>query len=307
MSTGLLLAFFYSTPWAVHQDTYLTMRSVMHRWASNAPAGEDVMARIDHDKSIMVARRQDVAQAGAGVVAVLPLYGLLAQRRQIQDVSGPGVTSLSQFSADFRAAINDSSVASILIDIDSPGGSVFGVSELADEIRASKKPVVAIANSMAASAAYWIGSAANEFYCTPSGMVGSIGVISEHMDISDRLKMDGFSPTIISAGKFKAEGNHFGPLTDECKENMQALADTYYHDFVSSVAKGRGVPIAAVREGMGQGRMVMSQDAVKEKMIDGVMTFDQLARKMVAGSSVQTQKPASKARLHSAIRSINLS
>ncbi|WP_052688250.1 S49 family peptidase [Xanthomonas sp. MUS 060] len=99
--------------------------------------------------------------------------------------------------AALRQALADDTVSQILIDIDSPGGSVYGVAELADQIQSARsiKPVVAVANSLAASAAYWIGCAAGELYVTPGGEVGSIGVWQAHFDYSQALAADGVTPT----------------------------------------------------------------------------------------------------------------
>ncbi|MBF0428925.1 MAG: S49 family peptidase [Magnetococcales bacterium] len=301
MSTGLLLAHFVSSPWAVLPETFLVMRSVLSRWTGGQLASESVLQKISADKKIMAARNVASIQAGGGNIAVLQLYGILAQRGQIDDVSGPGVTSLQQFTANFRDAANDPSVSAILIDIDSPGGSVFGVQELYEEIMACKKPVTAIANSMAASGAYWIGSAAGEFYCTPGGMVGSIGVVMCHVDQSKALEMDGLDPTFIYSGKFKVEGNSCEPLSEEAQTEMQRMADAYYSKFVSAVSKGRKVPIASVRDGMGQGRTLMAQDAMAEKMVDGVMPFDAVVKKMMTA-----QKIATPSRLNAAKREIEL-
>jgi ClpP class serine protease len=113
-----------------------------------------------------------MAVQSSGGIAVLPLYGVVTQRgNMVEDVSGPGSTSTQQFSAALHQLLADDTVGQILIDIDSPGGSVYGVSELADEIQAarSQKPVVAVANSLAASAAYWIGCSAGEFYVSLAG------------------------------------------------------------------------------------------------------------------------------------------
>ncbi|MBF0417200.1 MAG: S49 family peptidase [Magnetococcales bacterium] len=310
MSGGLLLAHFYSQPWAVLDETYLTMRSVLHRWASGSAIDHGVIDRIQADKSVRSMRMAESMQAGGSGVAVLPLYGILVQRGQVEDVSGPGVTSLQQFASNFRNAVDDAAVSSILIDIDSPGGGVFGVGELADEIRACKKPVVAIANAMAASAAYWIGSACKEFYCTPSGLVGSIGVFSCHWDESKALEMEGLNPTIISAGKYKVEGHSYGPMDEECASFVQSTVDAYYGQFVAAVSKGRGVPVAAVRDGMGQGRTLLAKDALSEKMIDGILSFGDLTKKMVSktfvdGRSANTQSHQ-QARLNSAKRNISL-
>lgn len=218
-------------------------------------------------------------------IAVLPLFGIIAQRmNMLDDVSGPGGTSTEKFTTQFREAAEDPNVKAIVLNIDSPGGSVFGVPELADVIRAEaakgEKPVIAQVNSLAASAAYWIASACNEIVVTPSGEVGSIGVFTLHEDVSRMLAAMGVKPTLIRAGKFKAEDNPWYPLGDEAKAHLQSLVDAYFDKFVSAVARGRSaatgkaVTSAAVRNGYGQGRMLVAADAVMEGMADRIATLE---------------------------------
>ena len=215
MKTELLIAEFLSTPWALMPERLNAVSAVMARWSSHAPATTEVLAGIDTDKVTREARRQSATSVSGGGIAVLPLYGVITQRgNMIEDVSGPGSVSTQKFAAALRQALADESVSQILIDIDSPGGSVYGVAELADEIVAARaqKPIVAIANSLAASAAYWIGCSASEFYVTPGGEVGSIGVWQAHFDYSQALAAEGVTPTLISAGTYKVEGNPYAPL-----------------------------------------------------------------------------------------------
>jgi signal peptide peptidase SppA len=155
---------------------------------------------------------------------------------------------------------------------------VFGVNELATQIRDARgsKPIIGVANSIAGSAAYLIGSAVDTLVVTPGGQVGSIGVYAEHQDISGAADQAGVKVTTISAGKFKTEGNEFEPLTDSARENMQEMVDSYYDQFVSAVAKGRGVSASVVRSKFGQGRMLMADDALTAGMVDRVASFDQV-------------------------------
>jgi signal peptide peptidase SppA len=195
-----------------------------------------------------------------------------------------------------RQAVADDAVSQILLDIDSPGGSVYGVSELGDAILSARaqKPVVAIANSLAASAAYWIGSQAGEFYVTSGGEVGSIGVWQAHQDYSKAMDEAGVKTTLISAGKFKVEGNPYAPLDEEAQGFMQSRVDDYYAAFTKAVAKGRGVPIIEVRDGMGQGRVLGADAALAQNMVDGIASFDQVLSKMHkdAASSAKSSPPA---------------
>ena len=283
MKHALVLDEFMRTPWALHPAALTKFSRVLLNWQAGTPVSPEVMAAIAGDKAAREVRRQQAAAVSAGGIAVLPLYGILTQRGNMaDDISGPGSCSTQQFSQSLRQALADPSVSQILLDIDSPGGSVYGTSELGDEIfRArSTKPIIGIANSLAASAAYWIGSACSEFYCTPGGEVGSIGVYTAHADYSQALAADGVNVTLISAGKYKVEGNPYGPLDEEARAAIQQSIDAYYAMFARAVSRGRGVGVAQVRDGMGQGRCLSAPDALAQHMIDGVATFDDIVSTM---------------------------
>ena len=282
MKRSLLLAQIMSTPWALMPETLNAMAGILRRWQAGESLPAATHQRIEADQSLRAARKAGT-QAGSGQIAVLPLYGIITQRGNMVDaLSGPGSCSTQQFAAALSDALNDPAVEQILIDIDSPGGSVYGVEELAAQILAARgqKPVVAVANSLAASAAYWIGSAASEFYCTPGGEVGSIGVWQAHEDLSDALKYEGIDVTLISAGKFKVEGNPYEPLTAEATAFLQSRVDDYYNAFVAAVSQARAVNTDEVINGMGQGRVLGASAALTLDMIDGVMTFDQVVAMM---------------------------
>lgn len=296
MKNQLLVAEFLATPWALMPEHLNVMYGVISRWSSNTPAGNEVMQRIAAERSAREARRQ-ATQVNAGGIAVLPLYGIVTQRgNMVEDVSGPGSTSTQQFASSLRQALADESVSQILIDIDSPGGSVYGVAELADEIASAQgqKPVIAIANSLAASAAYWIGACAAEFYVTPGGEVGSIGVWQAHQDYSRAMDEAGVTTTLISAGKFKVEGNPYAPLSEEAHGFMQSRVDDYYAAFTKAVAKGRNVPVAQVRDSMGQGRVLGADAALSSHMVDGVATLDDVINKMRRAVRISSKPRASR-------------
>jgi signal peptide peptidase SppA len=297
LNQQLLIAEFLATPWALMPERLNAVAAVLARWSSNTPANDEVMQRIAADRSAREARRQSNQGNGGGGIAVLPLYGVVTQRgNMVDDVSGPGSVSTQQFAASLRQALTDESVSQILIDIDSPGGSVYGVAELADEIISARaqKPVIAIANSLAASAAYWIGACASEFYVTPGGEVGSIGVWQAHQDYSKAMVEAGVKTTLISAGKFKVEGNPYTPLDEDAQAFMQSRVDDYYAAFTKAVAKGRGVAIAQVRDGMGQGRVLGAEAALASNMVDGIASLDDVVRKMRRNAKVQNKPQASR-------------
>ncbi len=297
MNHQLLVAEFLTTPWALMPERLNALAGVVTRWSAGVPAEAQTMDRIQADRMIRESRRQAAAVQSSGGIALLPLYGVVTQRgNMVDDVSGPGSTSTQQFSSALRQLLADDTVGQILIDIDSPGGSVYGVAELADEIQSarSQKPIVAVANSLAASAAYWIGCSASEFYVTPGGEVGSIGVWQAHQDYSQALEESGVKTTLISAGKFKVEGNPYSPLDADAQSFMQSRVDDYYAAFTKSVARGRGVSVAQVREGMGQGRVLGADAALAQSMVDGVATFDDVLKKMRRDAKQQTRPGASR-------------
>lgn len=296
MKRQLLAAEFFSTPWALMPERLNAFANIITRWQDGGHASAEVMTSIQADAQAREVRRANTATASTGGIAVVPMYGVVTQRGNMaDDVSGPGSVSTQKFSATLRAAIADPGVSQILIDIDSPGGSVYGVQELAAEIlqARSSKPVVAIANSLCASAAYWLGCCASEFYVTPGGEVGSIGVWQAHQDVSAALSEGGVKVTLISAGKYKTEGNPYGPLDEDAAAFMQSRVDDYYSAFSKGVARARGVGIDAVRNGMGQGRVLGADAAMAEKMVDGILTFDQVVQKMQKNSKASVSRLAS--------------
>jgi signal peptide peptidase SppA len=173
--------------------------------------------------------------------------------------------------------VNDKDVSAIILDVASPGGMTDMISELATDIRQArgKKPIVAVANTKAASAAYWIASQADEVVVTPSGSVGSVGAFAAHDDLSGAMEKAGIKTTLVSAGKFKTEANPYEPLSDEARAMIQERVDDAYAMFTGDVAKGRRVPVDTVRGGYGEGRMVSAKQAVKLGMADSIGTLQQ--------------------------------
>lgn len=286
MSAIRILTEFYRTPWALLPDTLAAMQAVLHRWAAGVRLGEaEIAAAIGDAPAAAAARRERTQVAQASMIGVLPISGVIGHRASLVADSSSGVgTSTEIVSAQFRQMLADPAVGAIILDVDSPGGSVFGTGELADEIFAARgtKPIVASVNSMAASAAYWIASAADEVVVTPGGVAGSIGVWMAHDDVSRMLEAEGVTRTVISAGKYKVEGHPWGPLTDEARAAMQADTDAYYRAFVKAVARNRNDTQTAVREGYGEGRTLLAESAVKAKLADRIGTFDSVVEDLRA-------------------------
>ena len=275
-----VMALVREQPWAILPAKLAVITDLLRFRAEGGRLTAEQIA----DRIGAAAERPNPARAGA--VAVVPVYGTIVQRADLFTEMSGG-TSTERLSATFAQAVADPSVGSILLRIDSPGGGVYGVAEMADQIfkARGKKPIVAVADSMAASAAYWIASAADEIVVTPGGEVGSIGVFAAHEDISRHLDAEGVGVTLISAGKYKTEGSPFEPLSDEARAAMQSRVNDYYSLFVRAVAKGRGVSVDDVRGGFGEGRVVGAQQAVKLGMADRVDTYDATVARLARGGS----------------------
>jgi signal peptide peptidase SppA len=263
-------------PWAIRPALLPTVGAFMRR---------ELTADTAAEQQLVPAAALRGQSRVAGAVAIIPLRGVITPRPSFISWLFGGGGGLEGFREDFRDAIDNDDVAAVLLDIDSPGGSVELVEETAAEILAARgeKPIVAIANTMAASAAYWIGAAADDLVVTPSGLVGSIGVYQVHYDFSVFNENLGVDPSWIAAGRFKVEGNEDEPLDDEARAAMQATVDDYYDLFVAAVASGRGVSESDVRSGFGEGRVLPSKRALAAGMVDRVATFEDEVSRLVNG------------------------
>lgn len=278
-----------SSPWAITPEGFAVVCEIIDRRASGIRLTADqIDALIAESRDEFAAKHEAASRpltaSGGKAVAVIPIYGTILPK-PVFSLSGGGGTSLSKFMSQFNAADSDPSVGSILLDVDSPGGSADLVPEAAAMIRNASKPVTAIANTMAGSAAYWLASQADELAVSPSGSVGSIGVFARHTDVSRALDADGVTVTLLSAGPHKVEGNPYQPLSDSARTAIQASVDEFYDMFTADVARGRGIAQADVEGAFGGGRMVLARAAVDAGMADRIATFDSVVAQMLDTST----------------------
>ena len=235
--------------------------------------GEEISAEVLAE--FRAAARDRPKLRANGDIAILPVFGTISHRMGMMSEMSGG-TSVEGLTRDFRALINDPSVAAIVLDVNSPGGTVSGIEELSAEIYKARgiKPISAVSNALCASAAYWLATAADELAVTPSGIVGSIGVFGTHEDWSSFYEQFGVNVTLISAGKYKTEGHPFGPLDDEARAAFQKRVDESYGMFTKAVARNRGVSVETVRNGFAEGRVVGARESVTLGMADRVATLD---------------------------------
>jgi signal peptide peptidase SppA len=211
-----------------------------------------------------------------GPVAHLPIFGMLGARPSLLTMIFGG-TPLSSLRAALAQAVETPSVRTILLEIDSPGGSVHGTSETWQAIKAADqvKPVTAVVSGTAASAAYWLATAARRIVATPSSDIGGIGVYGVHADKTALYTAKGITHTVIAAGAKKTEGLEVVPLTEEAKAALQRRVDAAYGRFVTEVAAGRKTAPEIVRAGFGEGRVLAAEDALAAGLVDGIQTLEQ--------------------------------
>lgn len=233
-------------------------------------------------------RRGERADAGYTVtegVAVITAGGALVHRSRLKMADSSFLLGYNTLAAQIEAAMGDPDVHAVFQIWDSPGGEVAGAFEYADRVFAlrGKKPMWAIADTMAASAAYLGGSAFDRIYVSNTGHVGSIGVVMRHVDWSAALATEGVRVTQIYAGAHKVDGHPFGPLPPQVQADAQAEVDAIYGDFVTAVARHTGLAEQAVRDT--QARTYRAADAVAARLAMGVSTADTLIAELAAQRS----------------------
>jgi len=271
-----------SRPWAVERSSALWRE--LHRLASAVEVEIDAEAFAARQQAASF--RERVGAQKVGAVEVIPVQNIITQRFTWLTWMLDG-TALEWLREAIAEAVADPDVAAIVLDVDSPGGSVDGLIEFAADLRslAAQKPVVAVTNPMNASAALWATAGATEMILTPSGEIGSVGVYALHMDFSAALEADGVKPTFVYAGEFKTEGNPYEPLTEGALAALQAEVDHFYKAFLADVAKGRGTQVSTVAESYGQGRMVMPAAAQAAGMVDRVDTLAATVKRYQRGAA----------------------
>lgn len=263
---------FLMRPWAMREEVLNIMTEIVMRHISGEKLSKDEIESRTGGGN----KKEADYEVTPGGVARIPIYGIIAKRASlVNGISQPRGTSVEEIKKDVESAMTDDKVTSIAFDIDSPGGSVDGVPELADYILSvrNKKPMVAYVDGMMASAAYWLGSCADRIYATRSSEVGSIGVYAVVHDMHRALKNDGIDSKIFKAGKYKAAGHPMKPMTEEEEQLIQGQVDEYYGMFIDAVSKNRRISHDAAMA-LGDGRIHIGQKALAAGLIDGISDID---------------------------------
>jgi signal peptide peptidase SppA len=217
-------------------------------------------------------------------VAVVGVRGALVHRTRM-DADSTMLLGYNDVAADIEDAMNNTDVHAVMLSWDSPGGEVQGAFELAERIASmrGKKPMISMADSMAASAAYLGASASDEVVLTSTAYLGSIGVVMRHVDFSKALEADGVKVTHIYAGAHKVDGNPYEPLPDSVRADYQLEIDDLMTMFVETVAKNTGLDPMAIRKM--QAGTYRGVSAVAAGLASRISTSDQILSELAATRS----------------------
>jgi len=216
-------------------------------------------------------------------IAVININGMLMKRPSILERILFDAVSMEKIRNDIEKALVDDSIDTVLLFIDSPGGTVDGTKDLADFIYSSrdKKKIIAFSDGVMASAAYWIASSAHEIYISNDTVnVGSIGVITSHVDVSAYNENLGVKVTDIYSGEYKAAGSENKPLDEKSSAYLQDRVDYIYSVFINDISRSRKQSTAFVVDRMANGRVFIGGSAFKNKMVDGVSTYENLIKEL---------------------------
>ena len=293
MSLPLLAARLFNTPLMIHPGKLQTIVAALGPrllGLEEVTAEPLILAPTDPpvefwstSRRAPVAAEDDpeaLAYTRHGPVAVVSMMGGLAHRTRI-DGRSMRVLGYDRVAAALRQAADDPAVSSILLEVDSPGGEVAGAFELAElihEITQHAKPVHAIADTMAASAAYLAASAARTLTITQTGYAGSIGVVMTHIESSKALDKAGHVVTHLYAGAHKIDGSPYLPLSDSARARFEGDIAELYDLFVDAVARYRTLTTAQVRDT--QAATYRGPHAIAAGLADRVGTLDHLLHQL---------------------------
>lgn len=269
-----------------------------HLWAIESFAGRSFFEQYNALRKNApkdIARRSESAAGDYTTergVAVIPITGPLASSWPDWLEAIEQVGSYQRIGAAFARAVADPRAESILLAIDSPGGSVVGLSELGDMIYAArgKKPIVAQSAGMVASAAYYLAAQADKFYASRMDMIGSIGTIMVVNDYSEAFAKAGIRPVVLSSAPkdrpFKSTGVPGTAITPAQEADLQRIVDGYFADFKAAVQRGRRMPDAQFTKAA-DGRVWLGSEALTMGLVDGVQSAGVTLAKLHKGAAGQ--------------------
>jgi ClpP class serine protease len=265
-----LLEYVTTGQWAMERGTFSRLLDIVDRHATgvklDAQALESAIGKGRNSQDMP----EMVIQDGT---AVIPIQGVIARHASaVSNISGPRGTSVSQIRSELRAAMADDDVDRIVFDVDTPGGSVDGIADLADEIAAASKPTTAVVESMMASAGVWLMSGVDRIVAGQTARVGSVGVVAVMTDTSHRDHDAGITRTVVTSGRAKG-GGMGGKVSSDHVANRMEIVDTLAGIFFDTMEARRGLDteqMAAIREG----GLFVAEEARRHGLVDEIGSMD---------------------------------
>jgi signal peptide peptidase SppA len=262
-------------PWAITETALYTILEIAARENESPQA---VAAKLGRNlqNTYSVTEREGVA--------IIPVAGPLFRYANLFTMIS-GASSYELIARDFTAALENPQIKGIILDIDSPGGEVNGVSELSNMVYAArgKKPVVAYASGDAASGAYWIASAADEIVVSETSALGSIGVVGMYQGKS------GKSAETVEIVSSQSPHKRLDPTSDDGRSRIQARIDSMADVFIGTIARNRDVSVEDVQNHYGGGDVMIGAKAVNAGMADRVGSLEGLIAELSSPTSPRTE------------------
>lgn len=274
--------------WAI-LETELTKIESLYRGMT-----ADMIAGLEKESKDVFGQGFDISPTGLSPdvtiidnIGILRIEGVITQKSSFFSMIFGGAT-LDSLTRDFKMLADKEQIDTIVLDLDSPGGSVSGVQDFANLVFDARehKKIIAISSSVMTSAAMWIGAAAEDVFISGGTVVtGSIGVLTTHVDVSQLQADLGIKTTEITAGREKRIASEFAPLTDAGRSSLQMQVEKIMDAFVLDVAKFRGASEQEVRSNMADGKTFIGDDAIKAGLVDDMKTFDLLIETISNGGN----------------------
>lgn len=291
-----LLDTFYATSWAIMPEKYEAIARIVEDLEQGLSIDtETARVRLETDSELMAKMGyksdEDKPYRVIDNVAVVPMVGTILKRpRLFGEMSG--LVSADKVRLDVEAAMRDDSVKAVVLNSSSPGGQVEGISESSRSIRDYRgtKPLIAVSNGLMASAAYWIASAADEIVVNADGLVGSIGVLGTHADISKFDEKMGIKRTMIGVPSGKSLGRENAPLNEKAYARKMKVVSDLFGVFAGDVAANRDMTVDAIKAL--DADIFVGSEAVKQGLANRIGTLDEVIAELAKGKRVSAAVPS---------------
>lgn len=274
-----------ATPWAMTEEWCRQLEEIASREHDVSPEA------LEAYRARRVAGTDNLTERNG--VAIVSARGPMFRYADFF-TSISGGTTYEGLMTDLHAAANMPNARAIILNVDSPGGEVNGVAELANSIRGitSRKPVIAYVGGQGASAAYWLACACSEIVMGPTASVGSIGVVAAIRDTSERDKRSGVVTTEFVSSQSPDKRPDLG--TSEGRAKIQKVVDRLAAEFIQAVAGFRGVTADHVTKEFGRGSVEVGSDAIDRGMADRIGSFEEVLAQLSAGYTPSRKAPKPK-------------